>query len=79
MIYGYFNIQLIKESQYYFNDTGLRLTRAVEQFNDQKIDTLGKMVSLSKVFNEKIEAINLQMTHEQKQTEDGNYNVLESV
>ncbi len=66
MTFGYFNVQLVKETQHHFRQNAIRLTKAITEFNNDNIEIGDKKMQLYNTFNSKICEIFATLTHEEE-------------
>lgn len=76
MVFGYFNVQLVKETQHAFSQRAIRLTKAITEFSNDNIEIGDKKMNLYKTFNTKICEIFAKLTHDEEKVLRGEIDII---
>lgn len=79
MVFGYFNVQLVRETEHTLRQRAIRLTKAVTEFSNDNIEIGDKKMNLYKSFNGKVCEIFAVLTHEEEQVLRGENDILNMI
>lgn len=79
MIFGYFNVQLVKETDHSLRQRAIRLTKAITEFANDNIEVGDKKMNLYRTLNQKICDIFVKLTHEEEKVLRGEYEIVDLI
>ena len=79
MVFGYFNVQLVKETSHTFRQRAIRMTKAITEFANDNIEIGDKKMNLYKTFNGKICEVFAALTHEEEKVLRGEIDIVKEL